>query len=138
MASKPKQFYFKLHDRTTQGNLFSKILQKECKRWKENEDKDVDKDVNVCDSLCDTRTSSATFHTPEVTKQSWKLKCPGDKKRAKENDMCTHTYTHTKTLPNHMGRIVKFILLLYDVLFYSATITGWMLLVSSGMEDSLD
>lgn len=29
------------------------------------------------DSLCDTRTSSATFHTPEVTKQSWKLKCPG-------------------------------------------------------------
>lgn len=32
------------------------------------------------DSLCDTRTSSATFHTPEVTKQSWKLKWPGRKK----------------------------------------------------------
>lgn len=26
--------------------------------------------------LCDTLTSSATFHTPEVTKQSWKLRCP--------------------------------------------------------------
>lgn len=26
--------------------------------------------------LCDTLTSSVTFQTPEVTKQSWKLKCP--------------------------------------------------------------
>lgn len=26
--------------------------------------------------LCETLTSSVTFQTPEVTKQSWKLKCP--------------------------------------------------------------
>lgn len=32
-----------------------------------------------CYSLCDTLTSSATFHTPEVTKQSWKLRCPVEK-----------------------------------------------------------
>lgn len=32
--------------------------------------------------LCDTLTSSATFHTPDVTKQSWKLRCPAQKKCA--------------------------------------------------------
>lgn len=32
------------------------------------------------DSLCDTLTSSVTFQTPEVTKQSWKLKCPEEGK----------------------------------------------------------
>lgn len=31
-------------------------------------------------SLCDTLTSSVTFQTPEVTKQSWKLKCPEEEK----------------------------------------------------------
>jgi len=30
--------------------------------------------------LCDTLTSSATFHTPEVTKQSWKFRCPEQKR----------------------------------------------------------
>ncbi|TNN58264.1 hypothetical protein EYF80_031504 [Liparis tanakae] len=35
------------------------------------------------DLLCDTRTSSATFHTPEVTKQSWKLKWPGKRREGK-------------------------------------------------------
>lgn len=61
--------------------------------------------------LCDTLTSSATFHTPEVTKQSWKLRCPVQRwcdqdihihKRAQWNwNTHTHTYTpaHTKEKP---------------------------------------
>lgn len=28
--------------------------------------------------LWDTLTSSVTFQTPDVTKQSWKVRCPGD------------------------------------------------------------
>lgn len=32
--------------------------------------------------LCDTLTSSVTFQTPDVTKQSWKLKCPKERKRS--------------------------------------------------------
>lgn len=31
--------------------------------------------------LWDTLTSSVTFQTPDVTKQSWKLRCPEDRKR---------------------------------------------------------
>lgn len=70
---------------------------------------------NSGDSLCETRTSSATFHTPEVTKQSWKLKWPererggggrGECVRADciyqnmyKNDLIwTHTHARTRTL----------------------------------------
>lgn len=44
--------------------------------------------------LCDTLTSSATFHTPEVTKQSWKLRCPVQKMMS-----LGHT-VHTPISPN--------------------------------------
>lgn len=33
------------------------------------------------DLLCDTLTSSVTFQTPDVTKQSWKAKCPAKRRR---------------------------------------------------------
>lgn len=44
--------------------------------------------------LCDTLTSSATFHTPEVTKQSWKLRCPVQK------HLVIRTKTYTKASEN--------------------------------------
>lgn len=42
--------------------------------------------------LCDTRTNSATFHTPEVTKQSWKLRCPVQTRKQ------SRLYKYTQTL----------------------------------------
>lgn len=55
-----------------------------------------------CDSLCDTRTSSATFHTPEVTKQSWKLKWPETERGECVRADCIHQtcikwHAHTQT-----------------------------------------
>lgn len=34
--------------------------------------------------LCDTLTSSVTLKTPDVTKLSWKPKCPGRQKQKKQ------------------------------------------------------
>lgn len=34
--------------------------------------------------LCDTLTSSVTLKTPDVTKLSWKPKCPGETKTKKK------------------------------------------------------
>ena len=57
------------------------------------------------DSLCDTRTSSATFHTPEVTKQSWKLrfKWPVERRGEKGHNTWTGWNAQTKCAHNDMN-----------------------------------
>lgn len=57
--------------------------------WREQ---NVSKNDDARYSLCDTRTSSATFHTPDVTKQSWKLRCPVQRKKKKKNVSSLHIY----------------------------------------------